>query len=151
MNQFYSKNKNNVLLKENNLFQIVMLVILFISAPYFTYKGIKLGDDMPIWVVFILPICVYSYQATRRVAFNLDTKSLEISFCGFFTKEYDLRNFKELIIINHKMNFINNGKEVKMVFKGENNKEVSLIRKQRFKNTETFIKETKTIIESIIK
>ncbi len=151
MNQFYSKNKNNVLLKENNLFQIVMLVILFISAPYFTYKGIKLGDDMPIWIVFILPICVYSYQATRRVAFNLDTKSLEISFCGFFTQKYDLINFKELIIINHKMNFINNGKEVKRVFKGENNKEVSLIRKQRFKNTETFIKETKTIIESIIK
>ncbi len=151
MNQFYLKNRNNIRLKENNLFQIVMLVILFISAPYFIYKGLKLGDDMPIWVVFILPISVYSYQVARRVEFNLDTKSLEISFCGFFTKKYDLRNFKELIIINHKMNFINNGKEVKMVFKEENEKEISLIRKQNFKNIEDFIKETRVIIEPMIK
>ncbi|WP_109438332.1 hypothetical protein [Aquimarina sp. AU119] len=145
MEQFYHKNGNCIRLKENKLFDMIILIVFCLSAIYFIYVGETL-DSMPIWVLFILPISVYMYKVSRKAQFRLDSSILEISFFVFFTQKYDLKNFEQFLIIKHRMNFLNNGKEVKMIFKGENKKEVSLLRKYNFKNIENFISETEKII-----
>lgn len=144
---YYQKNKHLMHLKEHKTFQIIMLILFLISAFYFSLSEVKIANDMPIWVVCILPVSVYTYQVSRRVCFDMETQRLEVSFFGFFPQKYDLKNFEQLIIINHKMNFINNGKEVKITFKSDKTKEVSLLRKYNFKGIEDFIKETQKIIQ----
>lgn len=151
--KYYNSTPNEFKLNENKAFNIIILIVVFLMLGYSFYIGEKSGD-IPLWMFFLLPAGIFLYKVGKQVRFNKIEKVLEISIFGFSIQKHELINYEDLLIVNHKAYyFINNGKEVKCVFSELNNskKEVSIIRKNNFKDVSLFLNETTEIIKTITK
>ncbi len=152
MTEFYKKEGIFLILKQNRNFEITIFILLFLAFIYFIYTGERF-EIVPYWVFLILPIILFLYRICRNVIFDSKRKILQISIFGFLKQEHLLQNFEDILIINHKSYyFFNNGKEVKLLFRYNSEAvEISLIRKNSFKEIDEFVEETKEIIASCLK
>lgn len=147
MNMFYTNENNRFVLKQNKNFEITMLILLFSTFGYFMYSGEQF-NSIPYWVFLIFPTLLFLYRVGRKVVFYTDKKIAQISIFGFLKQEHLLQNFERLLLINHKSYyFFNNGKEVKLLFRYNSEAvEISILRKNSFKDIDEFVKETDSVI-----
>ncbi|SKB91701.1 hypothetical protein SAMN05660841_03074 [Sphingobacterium nematocida] len=150
--KYYKRNHNGFELKENKIFSAILLFLFLVMSGYLFYTGEK-SSNIPIWVFCLPPVGIFFFRTARKVQFKEKEKVLEISMLGISIQKYALANFKQILIVRHKAYyFLNNGKEVKCVFAElDGKKEISLIRKNSFKDLEVFVNETNELIEGLLK
>lgn len=136
---------------ENKVYPFIMVLIFGLTTAYFVYSGER-SSDIPFWVFCLLPMGIFLYKLGRKVIFVSSDKTMDVLVFGLSIQKSSLTDFKDLLIVNHKAYyFLNNGKEVICVFNTANKtlKEISIIRKNNFKELDVFLNETKNIISTI--
>jgi len=149
--EYYTEIENSFKLKENRVFNSIVLLLFLVLLVYLYYTEEK-SDNMPLWLLGLLPTALLLFKVLRQVSFNKAEKVLEISIFGISIQKQELKNFKGFLTTKHSAFFIfNNGKEVKCIFDeaNGNEKKISLVRKNKFKDINSFLNETQNIITTI--
>lgn len=145
---YYTQEGSNYSIKENKIFSILGTLFFLWIIILFLINWEQV-DRIPYWVFWILPFVIFLYKSGRKVTINTLTKTLEVSFFGIKTQQYPLSAYKQFLLVHHKAYyFFNNGQEVKAIFTINNElKEVSLLKKNTFTDSNTFIAETEKLLQ----
>ena len=100
--EFYTKNNNYIELKENKLFNTILLLVFASLTIYFIYTGAMANEDIPFWIFSLLPTGIFTYKVSRKVRFHLDTSVLEISFLKILSQKYKSKKFDNFLVVSHK-------------------------------------------------
>jgi hypothetical protein len=146
---FYKEKDNKMTLKQNNWFQILLILFFTGLGIHFYIEDEKFDSDIPLYIVTFIPILIFLSQIGKKVVFDSVNKTVESSIFGLMKKTYNYADFQKFVVIKHTVYyFIKEGISIAMEFKKNNKIEDVLLKKFRnTKKVESFLEQTEEIMK----